>query len=117
MRKSTTMKRITAGDRHKILGEFKNEYGEEYVIFAIKMENNKLGPIFITGDELDWEIGYNVSIMNGKIGVNKPHLLDQDETEKIASVLEKNKLVKKSGIITPDKDKSIHFKKEQEPSK
>ena len=42
----------------RAIADFKNEYGEEYCIYRssfIKDVN------FITGDELDWEIGWQLS--------------------------------------------------------
>lgn len=37
-----------------VIGQFKNEYGEEFLLYRF----SKSPHVFITGDELDWDFGW-----------------------------------------------------------
>lgn len=43
--------RFTSQHEVDILGEFKNEYGEQYLIYRMKNGNT----LYFTGDEIDWQ--------------------------------------------------------------
>lgn len=94
----------------KILGSFKNEYNEEYTIYQQEIAGHKF--LGISGDELDWEMGYTIQLtQDGNIIISKMFLIDDKERKEIASILEKNDIIHRSNIVLPDKDKMIHFLK------
>jgi hypothetical protein len=57
-RRATTNKEQFLADQSNVeIGRFRNEYGEEFVIFQVGRRDPQ-GNYFVTGDEFDWEMGY-----------------------------------------------------------
>ena len=65
-------------DRITKLSEFKNEHGEMYIIYKIVGSDQ----LFITGDELDWDIGWEW----GGARVLSQHFILSESEVKSASV-------------------------------
>ena len=61
---------------YKAIGEFRNEYGELFVLYTSKYSKN----IFITGDEFDWEGGWKYNI-ESKIAFHLFYLSKKEVSE------------------------------------
>jgi len=59
----------------KVLGHFKNEYGERYIVY--RMENGDT--LYFTGDEVDWGIRERL--------VGTKFMFNSDERDKIAKIV------------------------------
>jgi len=68
----------------KVVGEFDNEYGETFILFKFYYRDN--GIIFITGDEFDWEIGYQVDLLGN---VFKIFSVNNNERAEIVKFMKK----------------------------
>ena len=80
---------VENADKKKvILGDFKNEYGERFVLYYWDYPTIK-NIILITGDELDWEEGY---VFNGD-RVYKPFKLSDDELKYAKRILKLNRKI------------------------
>jgi hypothetical protein len=79
---------LAAGDFIEI-GRFRNEFGEEYVLYRYDRGPVKLGDmtipayVYITGDELGWRQG--ATYENGKLG--EMFMLSRDERKEIDKIL------------------------------
>lgn len=64
------------------VGSFKNEYGEKFVVYQM----GNLPGYFVTGDELDWEMGYRFDERCGTLVYD--FLLNEQERQNIVAIIE-----------------------------
>lgn len=86
-----------------IYGSVFNEHGEEFLFYHLDIDipqSYGVNPIFVTGDEFDWELGYSYDYNCNKIV--QEFLLSPKEQVLIRDFIIKN-VVRKS----TDKSKSI----------
>jgi len=71
----------------RVIGEFKNEYGEHFVMY---IENSNAYMAFITGDEFDWEFGmtFNAEV---NIACRDAFFFSKNELKEIKKIIKKHK--------------------------
>lgn len=67
----------------KVLGEFKNEFGENYIFYKINKR------IMFAGDETDWEA---MNLDEDTLDGFKVFKFDKEEKEEIKKILKENNL-------------------------
>ena len=77
-------KMIESGD-YKIVGDFKNEYGEKFVVFKQSGFGSKFN--FITGDEFDWDIGHIVEKIGNGVVCHELFYLNSDEVKEVLKII------------------------------
>lgn len=72
-------KKLSEGSYHEV-GRFKNKHGEEFVMYHM----NGVINLFVTGDELDWEIGWVYEQYSHELTLN--FSLTSDEQDELESL-------------------------------
>lgn len=85
LRNINFFKKMIDSGGFKSVGDFKNEYGEEFIIF--KRDGFPENINFITGDEFDWDIGHIVEKIGSGVICHKLFYLNQDEQKEVKKIL------------------------------
>jgi len=66
-----------------IVGDFKNKFGEKFVMYHI----NGVVALFVTGDELDWELNWRYEKYDNKL--TQEFALSSEEEDKLEALVSK----------------------------
>lgn len=73
---------------HEVLGDFKNEFGELFVVYGFSSPELK-GLYFVTGDEFGWAEGYQpIKDLHNKTLIVEPFMMSKEEQKQMDVLLD-----------------------------